>query len=185
MIRGHELGTVVCVEASPEARDPLLGPQECLGGKGPKAADDLGPDGLQLFEENGEAGLDLIGSGIAILRRAAFHNVSDVYLLSLQVYGLNDAGEEFSCPTDKRFALQILFSTRPLSHKDEGGMGVARAEDKMVSTLIEPTPGTLTQFLSDSIEVQVFSPIDLSEEGVDAQFLVIVHMPLQLGDELA
>ena len=40
VIRGHELGTVVCVEASPEGGNPFLCPQEGPGSKGPEAADD-------------------------------------------------------------------------------------------------------------------------------------------------
>jgi hypothetical protein len=149
------------VEVSPEAGDPLLGPQEGLGGKGPEAADDPGPDGLQLLEEKGETGLDLVWFGIAIMGGAAFYNVGDVYLLSLQVYGLDDTGEELPRPADKGFALQVFISARALSYKDEGGMGVTFTEDQVVSPLIEPTPGALTQLLSDGIERQVFFPFIL------------------------
>ena len=46
VIRGHELGTVVYVEASPEGGNPFLCPQEGPGSKGPEAADDPWFDGL-------------------------------------------------------------------------------------------------------------------------------------------
>ena len=46
VIRGHELGTLVCVEASPEGGDPFFCPQEGLGGKGPETADDPWFNGL-------------------------------------------------------------------------------------------------------------------------------------------
>jgi hypothetical protein len=183
VIRGHKLGTLIGVEASPEEGDPLLGTQEGLGRKGPEAADDPWFDSLQLFEEKGEAGLDLVRFGIAIVRGAAFHDVGDIYLLSGQLYGLNDTGEEFPRPADKGFALQIFFSARALSDKDECGMGVAFAEDYVVSFLMESAPGALPQLLSDAIEGQMFSPGALCEEGVDAQLLVIVQVPLQLGDD--
>ena len=61
-------------------------------------------------------------------------------------------------------------------------MRIAFAEDHAISPLIEPAPGTLSQLLSDVTEVQVFSPFDLGKEGVDTQRLLIVQMPLYLGD---
>ena len=96
MVGGHELGAVVWVEAAPEGGNFFFGLQEGLGGEGPEGADNLRPDGLQLLEEEGEAGVDLVGPRIAILRRAAFHDVGDVYLLPRQVYGLDDTGWEQS-----------------------------------------------------------------------------------------
>jgi len=161
VVGGHEFGAFVCVEAPPEGGYPLLGPQEGLGGKGPEAADELWSDGLQLFEEEGKAGLDLIGSGIAVIRGAAFHDVGDVYLLSRQVYGLDDAGEELPRPADEGFALEVFFSAGSLSHKYECGMGIARAEDQVVSPFMEAAPGTLSQLLSDAVECQAFFPFTL------------------------
>ena len=105
MVGGHEFGTLVWVKTPSEGGDPLLGSQKGLGGEGPEGTNDFWFDNLQLLKEKGEAGLDLIRSGIAIVRRTAFYDVGDVYLLSRQVYGLDDTGEEFSCPADERLAL--------------------------------------------------------------------------------
>ena len=161
MIRGHEFGAMVYVKMPPEGGDPLFGPQEGLCGKGPEGADDFWFDNLQLLDQKGEARLDLIGSGITIIGGAAFHDIGDIYILSRQVYSLDDAGEELPGPADKRFALLILVSARALSHKDEGGMGVAIAEDQAVSHFMEPAPSALSQLLSDALECQGFFPCTL------------------------
>ena len=182
MVGGHELGAFVIVETPSEGGDPLFGFQEGLGGKGSEGADDSWFDGLQLFDEKGETGLDLIGSGITVIGGTAFYDVGDVYLISGQFYGLNDTSEKFPCPADKGLALEVLFSARTLSYKDEGGMGVAFAEDHVVSPLMESAPSALPQLLSDAIEVQVFSSFALREEGLNTQLILIAQMPLDLGD---
>jgi len=148
----HELGALVGVKFAPEQGYPLLGLKKGLGGEGAEGADDLGSDGLQLLSEKGEAGSDLIGLRIAVLRGAAFHDVSDVYLLPPEVYGLDDAGEELPCLPDKGPALEVLFSARGLSYKDEHGMGVALAEDQALSPLMETAPGAIPQVAAYGLE---------------------------------
>ena len=184
VVGGHEFGAVVRVKTSPEGGYFFFGLQEGLGREGPQGANNFGPNGLQLFEEKGEAGLNLIGSGIAVVRGAAFHDVGDVYLLPRQVDGLNDAGEKFPGPANKGLALEVLVSARPFSNKDEAGVGVSFAEDQVVSSLMEPAPGALSYFPSYYIEIQYGSFFLLRKEGIDPQFLLIAQMPLYLADDL-
>ncbi len=152
VVGGHELGALVGVEFAPEEGDPLLGLQQSLGGEGSEGTNDLGPDGLQLLAKEGKAGSDLIGLRVAVLGGAAFHDVGDVYLVSRQVYGLDDAGEERSCLSDKGSPLQVLFPARGLSYKDERGMGVALTKDQALSPLMETAPGAIPQFASYGLE---------------------------------
>ena len=168
VVGGHELGAVEGVKAPPEGGYFFFGLQESLGREGPQAADDPGLDGLQLFEEKGETRADLIGSGIAVVWGAAFHDVGDVYLLPGQVYGLDDASEEFPGPADKGLALQIFIPARALSYEDETCVGIARAEDQVVSPLMELAPGTRSQLLPDTVEGQRRMCLTLGEEGMDS-----------------
>jgi hypothetical protein len=167
VVGGHEPGAVVGVELASEDRDALRGLQQGLGGEGPQGADDLGSDGVQLLAEEGEAGLDLIGLRVAVLRRAAFYDVGDVDLFSREVYGLDDTGKELPCLADKGPPLQVLFPARGFSHKDDHGMGIPFAKDHALSALMEPAPGTIPHFSFDSIEAQGCAGVPLREEGID------------------
>ncbi len=60
MVGGHERNPLVLVKPSPEKGDFFLGFQERLGGEGSQGADQPGPDGLELLDEKGLAGPDLV-----------------------------------------------------------------------------------------------------------------------------
>src|SRR4030067_1002059 len=80
-----------------------------LGSKSPQGTDDVGLNGLDLLHQKRRTTPDLIGLWVPILRRAAFDDIGDVDLLSLEMNGLNDLGQKLPRLSDKRSSLNIFF----------------------------------------------------------------------------
>lgn len=88
-------------------------------------AHDLGP-------EEGHAALQLARLGVAVVRRAALHDVGDVDLVAAHAHAaLDDRGELLPRPPDEGQPLAVLVSARPLADEHQLRLRVARAEDDL------------------------------------------------------
>src|ERR1700741_3088165 len=89
-ISGVVRGEQFCVaEVKPDAaisRNRVLGSQQSLGSDCAEANNRLGSDRIQLAIEIGRTRRDLVVGGCAVFRRAAFHDVADVYVLALEAH---------------------------------------------------------------------------------------------------
>ena len=75
-----------------------------------------GRDEIDLLFEKRFAGRDFVGFGIAVFRRAAFHHIGNVNVLPPQSHPFgNNVRQELSSPADKRLALKIFVTPRPLT----------------------------------------------------------------------
>src|SRR5262249_49720091 len=91
-IGDQELGGAETIDLPPHGCHGSPGPDEQFGREFAEAADDLGTQDRELPQEIGRAGLDLVGQGIAVLRRTALQNVADVDGLTTD----GDAGDELA-----------------------------------------------------------------------------------------
>ena len=106
--------------------------QQVLRGTGPKAADELRLDDRQLGVEILAAVGRLQRQRRAIVRRPAAEDVHDVNVLAAELHALgDDVGKQLTRPADKRFALPIFVRARGLADKDQLGMRIADAENRL------------------------------------------------------
>jgi hypothetical protein len=115
VIGGNNLDPAQVKDLSTKARNLAIRFKKGLGGKGPKGTDDVRPDDMDLLQEKGLTTLNFIGFRVPILRRSTFNNVGDIDLLSLEMDGLNDFGQELSCLSNKKPSLNVLVITRAFS----------------------------------------------------------------------
>src|SRR5262249_28673810 len=85
MERRDQLRAVVAEDPAAQFRDRILGPQQRLRRELSKRDDDFRLDHIDLLEEKGLAGLNLVRLRIAVLRWPALDDVRDVDVVAAEV----------------------------------------------------------------------------------------------------
>src|SRR2546425_7644803 len=94
--------------------------------------DHLGGDQLELAEEEGVAARDLVGLGVAVLRRPALDDVRDVDVVAVEPHPLgDDLGQELAGAPDEGLALPVLVAAWRLAHENEARARAADAEHEV------------------------------------------------------
>src|SRR5215813_3669981 len=75
---------------------------------------------------------------LAVLRRAAFHNVADINVFALQAHGFNHLRQELSRASDKWKALLVFVCTRAFPDENQFRLGIAVAKDNAMARLVQP-----------------------------------------------
>ena len=106
--------------------------KQVLRGTSPKAANELRLDDRQLGVEILAAVGRLHRQRRAVVRRPAAEDVHDVNVLAAEFHALgDDVGKQLTRPADERFALPIFVRARGLADKDQLGMRIADAENRL------------------------------------------------------
>ena len=114
MERRYQVAGPVRVGAAAQAADAFGRAEQQLGGEVAQRHDDSWVDELELFVEVGPAGLDLVGEGIAVARRAALDGIGDIEVISSEAHLLQDqAVQELARPAHEGQALAVLLLTGP------------------------------------------------------------------------
>ena len=114
--------------AAAQPRDRILRLQQRLRGECSQGDDDLWLNAVDLLKEERLAGLDLVGLGIAVLRRPAFDDVRDIDVVAAESDGLDDLGQQLAGTPDKRNALDVFVSSRRLADEHQVGRWIANAK---------------------------------------------------------
>jgi hypothetical protein len=133
MVSGHQFSAAEIEPLTAELGDPVSGLQDGLGGSGAKADNDFGSDGVNLSRKKRRTLPHFVFLGLAIFRRAAFHDVADVDVFALQTHGFNHLGEQFSGAAYERKALHIFVVAGTLADENQFRFGVAVAKDDIVA----------------------------------------------------
>jgi hypothetical protein len=108
--------------------------------------------------EKRETGGDLLRFRVPVLWGAALYDIADIDVLPLQVNRLKDLGEQLTCLTHKRQAMQIFLIAWAFTHKDQSGLWVSQPKNDMLSPLVESAPAAVTEILADRIKRLVSCP---------------------------
>ena len=87
--------------------------------------------------KNGEHSATSSFSGSAIFRRAAFHDVADVDVFSLQAHRFDHLRQKFSGAADEGEALHVFIVAGAFADKNQFGFGIAVAEDDFVACFVK------------------------------------------------
>jgi hypothetical protein len=186
-----ERNPVEVVESAAQTRDRLLGLEERLRGGSAQGADELGPDGLELLQQERLAGHDLVRLGCAIAGGPTFDDIADVYVLPAEAHRLDDLGEELPGAAHERLALGVLIGARRLAHEDQAGRGVSDSEDDLGAPGVQLAAGALAQFYSDLLQGRADHRgrgrrLRPAEVGVfHAELLLQGEMAAHLSDDFA
>jgi len=77
----------------------------------------FGPDDRDLAHEIRRAGFALLALGRAVVRRTAFHDVSDVDIFPAQTHSFDHVGEQLAGATDERLALRVFIGAGAFTHE--------------------------------------------------------------------
>src|SRR5439155_17297899 len=121
-----------------DACDPELLAREELRREVAERRDELWLDELDLFEEMGLAGLDLIRHGVTVPGRPALDHVGDVDVLAGHADPAQELVEQLSRLADEREALLVLVEARRLADEHQVGLRVADPEDDLGPAFREP-----------------------------------------------
>ena len=119
------------LHAAVQARNAHLRLQDELCGKLTERDQDFRVDGTRLLAKERRAGLDFLGSRVAISGRAALQHVGDEYVLAAQAGAPKQLVEVVPGGTDERLALQILVFARRLADEHHTCVRVANAEYRL------------------------------------------------------
>src|SRR5262249_13953314 len=93
----------------------------------------------KLLVQIGRAGRDLIGGRLAVLRRSAFNDITDVDVIALQPHALLDhVGQELPGPADKGQPGAVFLGPRRLADKDDASDRRPLAEDRLRASMRQP-----------------------------------------------
>ena len=132
MISAKDLHAVEVDHPAAELADGRIDLQQVLRGAGAKATYELRLDDRQLGVEVLAAVGRLHRQRRTIVRRPAAEDVHDVNVLAAKLHAFgDDVGKQLTRPADKRFALPIFVRARGLADKDQVGMRIADAENRL------------------------------------------------------
>ena len=120
-----------------ERRNLLIRLEQGLSGKCSQSTNDPGSDGIDLSEDKGMAGLDLVRFRIPILRGPALDDVGDVNVFSPKADGLDDLRQKLPGPSDKGPSLSVLIVPRTLSNKHQASFRISFTENERTACLVE------------------------------------------------
>ena len=132
VIGAKDLHAVEVDHAAAQLADGRVDVQQVLRGTSPQAAEELRLDdrqlGVEIFAAIGRFGRQRR----AIVRRPAAEDVHDVNVLAAEFHAFgDDVGKQLTRPADERFALPIFVRARGLADKDQLGMRIADAENRL------------------------------------------------------
>jgi len=144
MICGQDFYSLILMKSSTEFGDGCCRIEQSLRGKGAEGADKVGLDARYLPLQKRVAGIDLIGLGIPVLRRATLDDIADINLTAGQFDGFDNASKKLTGSADKGFSLLVLVKSRSLTDKYKFGLQIPITKDNMLSFLRQPTAPAFT-----------------------------------------
>ena len=115
-------------------------PDHPLGRHPPQADHDLRPEQTELLPQPGHTGFALGGQGVAVLRRAALDDVSDIAVLfAVQVDGEEVFVQQLAAAAHKGQALLILVLAGAFAHKQYLGVLGTLTEHHVRPRFAQPT----------------------------------------------
>ncbi len=149
MKRRHHPDIIVPLPAPPHPGQGFLGAQQGLGRDPPQRNDHQGPDSLDLFLQEGQAGGDLIGLRVPVPRRPALQNIGDVDLSPAQPQFAEQVVEELARRAHKGDPLRIFLRPRGLTHEHQPGVAGALAEDQVGAAGVKLAPAAVAHLSPD------------------------------------
>src|SRR6266576_322160 len=116
---GNQPGTAVLVDTAAQPRDRIERAQQGPRGERTERHDDLRLDDVDLLKQKRLARFDFVLLRIAIAGRAAFDDVGDVHVFTLQIDGFDDLRQQLTGTADKRDALQVLVAAWRLADEHQ------------------------------------------------------------------
>ena len=113
--------------------DAEIGLDQAHGRNAAEANDHLGLQQAHLLAQIPDAGIFLGGQGIAVLRRAAFENVGNIYIFARNIHSGKEFIQQLPRAANKRGARKILLLSGGFAHEQELGRAAARAENAIGS----------------------------------------------------
>src|SRR5207245_7912562 len=89
------------------------------------------------------AGEQLVGLGVAVVRRAALDGVADVDVLAPQAHRLDHLRQQLAGLAHERVTLQVLVLARRLADEHQARLGAADAEPDVGSRPVPLPAGTM------------------------------------------
>jgi hypothetical protein len=111
-----------------------------------QCADKDRPNGVELSVQKRKTDLYLIRSRIAVTGRATLNDVANVNLVTGQIYGADDFGQQLPGRSHKWLSLSIFIKAWPLAHKYEFCCRTAGTEDDVTAMLCKPATPAIAQF---------------------------------------
>jgi hypothetical protein len=99
-----------------------------------------------------QAGPDFLWFRVPVPGGTALYDVADIDVLPAQVNRFKDLGQQLTCLTHKRYAMQVFLIAWPLTHKDQSSFWVSHTKNDMLPPFVEPAPAAVTQILSDHLK---------------------------------
>ena len=125
------------LHAAVQACDPHLRLQDELRGKLTERDQDFRVDGARLLTKERRAGLDFLGSRVAVSGRATLQHVGDEHVLAAQTGAPEQLVEVVPGGADERLALQILVFARCLADEHHTCVRVADAEHRLRAAIAQ------------------------------------------------
>ncbi len=148
----HQRNPLITVKPSAQDADGRLRFQQGMGRKGSEGADHPRADRLELPDQKGFAGGDLLRLRIPVPGRAALQDVADVDLLPFQPHRVDDLRQQLPGAADERPSLRVLIRARRLADKDQFRMGIPLAEDETVTETAEGTAPAVAELRPDRLQ---------------------------------
>jgi hypothetical protein len=149
MIRGEQFSSAKFEPLAAELGNAAIRLEKRLCRDGSQADDHFRRNDINLPEEKGRAGADLVLFRLSIFRRAAFRDVADVNVPSLQPHSFDHLREQLPCAAYERQALRVFIGTGAFPHKHKFGFRTSVAKNNAVPGLVELAARALAEVTAD------------------------------------
>ena len=109
-----------------------IGFDEFGGRNAPQTDNHLGADDAHLLAQMADAGGFFFRERVAVVRRAAFDDVRNIYARTVEIDHFKHIVEQLTGGADERLALQILLLARSFADEHQLALGIADAENDVV-----------------------------------------------------
>src|ERR1700761_5527644 len=152
MVGHHELGPAATMQPPAQPAERRLDAQQVSRGRRAKRHQYVGTNHVDLLVEEWNTGVGFFRLRDTILRRPAFHDVGDVYLLPLEPGRSNHVVEELASTADKGQALSIFIRSRPFPDEHQARVRIAVAKNYFVAAATERASSAVADFMLDQAQ---------------------------------
>ena len=165
MIGRDQFRAAIVEELSAVAGNSLIRVEQRLRRACAEAADDFGPDHVELAKEIRRAGGDFVFFGQAIFGRTAFHYVADIHVRAPKTHRFDHLREQLAGAADEGLALFVFVAAWAFTHEHKLRLWIADAEDDVRASFVEFAASAIGADIgADVIERIVFDAIGRFEK---------------------
>jgi hypothetical protein len=145
------------LELASEVADGFGRFEQCPGGVRSEGYDNFRLNNFKLVLQVAQAVGNFIRFGVAVFGRPTLENIADVYIFPLQAHCVDNAVEQFACPSYERAALCVFIRPGAFADKNYSCIGIAFTRHGVGAGFTEAALAAFANLIRYPVKLGLFS----------------------------